>query len=155
MKLLESLAEALGVSDQKPVQRLIQTAAFHPTAASLLKACLLGREGDFSRMSGKAYAAGAVTLSTLHAAKGLEFPVVFLYGLTAGCIPLDSPEHPADMEEERRLFYVGITRAKERLYLLTAGDPSPFLSDLPESLLEKTVLEDRRPAAEASQLTLF
>ena len=155
LKLLESLAEALGVSDQKPVQRLIQTAAFHPTAASLLKACLLGREGDFSRMSGKAYAAGAVTLSTLHAAKGLEFPVVFLYGLTAGCIPLDSPEHPADMEEERRLFYVGITRAKERLYLLTAGDPSPFLSDLPESLLEKTVLEDRRPAAEASQLTLF
>ncbi len=154
-KLLEKLAETLNLTSQKPIQRLIQTAAFYKTTAELLNACFIGQEGDFRRMPGKSYASGAVTVSTLHAAKGLEFPVVFLYGVTEGSIPLDSPEHPADLEEERRLFYVGITRAKERLYLLTAGEPSSFLQDVPEEFLEKTVLENHRPESQGSQLKLF
>ncbi|GAB4538926.1 MAG: UvrD-helicase domain-containing protein [Anaerolineales bacterium] len=91
--------------------------------------------------------ANAPTLLTLHAAKGLEFGAVFIVGLDDGIIPHSrSFDDPAQMEEERRLFYVGITRAKDKLYLVRAMQrggrnmmdetyPSRFLSDIPESLL--------------------
>ena len=91
--------------------------------------------------------ANAPTLLTLHAAKGLEFGAVFIVGLDDGIIPHSrSFDEPAQMEEERRLFYVGITRAKDRLYLLRAISrggrgmseetyPSRFLEDVPASLL--------------------
>ena len=90
-----------------------------------------------------------VTLMTLHASKGLEFPVVFLVGLEQGLFPsYRSLEDPAAMEEERRLCYVGITRAKERLFLSHASErrlwgglrepavPSIFLSELPEEFVQ-------------------
>ncbi len=89
----------------------------------------------------------APTLLTLHAAKGLEFGAVFIVGLDDGIIPHSrSFDEPEQMEEERRLFYVGITRAKDRLYLLRAIQrggrgmseetyPSRFLEDLPAELL--------------------
>lgn len=90
-----------------------------------------------------------VTLMTLHASKGLEFPVVFLVGLEQGLFPsFRSLDDPAAMEEERRLCYVGITRAKERLFLSHATErrlwggmrepavPSIFLSELPEALVQ-------------------
>jgi DNA helicase-2/ATP-dependent DNA helicase PcrA len=90
-----------------------------------------------------------VTLMTLHASKGLEFPVVFLVGLEQGLFPsYRSLDDPASMEEERRLCYVGITRAKERLFLSHASErrlwggmrepaiPSVFLSELPEALVQ-------------------
>jgi DNA helicase-2/ATP-dependent DNA helicase PcrA len=92
----------------------------------------------------------APTLLTLHAAKGLEFPVVFIAGLVDGTLPhMRSLEDPDAMEEERRLLYVGITRAMDRLYLLVTQsrnafgyqepcDPSRFLQDIPEQLLEIT-----------------
>lgn len=90
----------------------------------------------------------APTLLTLHAAKGLEFAVVFLVGLDDGLLPHSrSFSDPESMEEERRLFYVGITRAKERLYLVRALQrgsrdyreetiPSRFLEDIPPHLLD-------------------
>jgi DNA helicase-2/ATP-dependent DNA helicase PcrA len=83
----------------------------------------------------------------LHAAKGLEFRVVFIIGLDDGMIPHQrSFEDPEAMSEERRLFYVGITRAKDRLYLVRAfrrrlygasamSEPSRYLSDLPADIL--------------------
>jgi DNA helicase-2/ATP-dependent DNA helicase PcrA len=89
----------------------------------------------------------AVSLMTLHASKGLEFPVVFLVGLEQGLFPnFRSLDDPAALEEERRLCYVGITRAQERLYLTHARErrlygnrepalPSQFLRELPEELL--------------------
>jgi DNA helicase-2/ATP-dependent DNA helicase PcrA len=93
-----------------------------------------------------------VTLMTLHASKGLEFPVVFLVGLEQGLFPsFRSLEDPAALEEERRLCYVGITRAKERLFLSNASErrlwggmrepavPSVFLSELPEALVQGDV----------------
>lgn len=90
----------------------------------------------------------APTLMTLHTAKGLEFRVVFIVGLEEGLLPHSrSMDNPEQMEEERRLCYVGITRAKERVYLLYAfqrarygaaepGVPSRYLKDIPPTLVE-------------------
>ena len=70
--------------------------------------------------------ADAVTMMTLHTAKGLEFPVVFIAGLENGLFPLSrSFDDPALLEEERRLFYVGITRAERKLYLTLGAQPAP------------------------------
>lgn len=95
--------------------------------------------------------ANAVTLLTLHSAKGLEYPVVFITGLEDGLLPhsrsLDDPE---GMAEERRLMYVGLTRAKDRVFLTYAfrrslfgasetGLPSRFLADIPMDLTESTI----------------
>jgi DNA helicase-2/ATP-dependent DNA helicase PcrA len=87
-----------------------------------------------------------VTLMTLHSAKGLEFPVVFLTGLEEGVFPhARSMDDPAEIEEERRLCYVGVTRARDRLFLSFAlhrrihgygvGEPSRFLREMPEDEL--------------------
>jgi DNA helicase-2/ATP-dependent DNA helicase PcrA len=85
-----------------------------------------------------------VTLMTLHNAKGLEFPVVFLVGMEEGLFPLArAMESREELEEERRLFYVGVTRAEDRLFITHAdrrwrygnemrSDPSSFLTELPE-----------------------
>ncbi len=92
--------------------------------------------------------AEAPTLLTLHAAKGLEYPVVFIIGLDDGILPhMRSLDDPEEMAEERRLFYVGLTRAKQRLYLVRAEQrsvygsfqdsiPSRFLKDIPEELVK-------------------
>jgi DNA helicase-2/ATP-dependent DNA helicase PcrA len=93
-------------------------------------------------------AQSAPTLLTLHAAKGLEFPIVFLIGLDDGVLPHQrSFDDTEAMHEERRLFYVGITRAKDKVFLLrafrrrqagvsTLSEPSRFLEDLPPHLIE-------------------
>jgi DNA helicase-2/ATP-dependent DNA helicase PcrA len=90
-----------------------------------------------------------VTLMTLHNAKGLEYPVVFMVGLEEGVFPhLRSLGDSDQMEEERRLCYVGITRARERLYLVNAwsrslwgnlnyNPPSRFLKEIPEELIHQ------------------
>ncbi len=92
----------------------------------------------------------AVTLITLHQAKGLEFPIVFIVGVEEGVLPhFKSFEDPAQMEEERRLCYVGMTRAKKRLYMAralrrslmggtSANPPSRFLGDIPPHLIESS-----------------
>jgi len=89
--------------------------------------------------------AEAVALMTLHGAKGLEFPVVFLAGAEEGLLPCSLWED-ANLEEERRLFYVGLTRARSRI-IITASErrpwagpsprrPSRFIGELPEKLLD-------------------
>ena len=89
----------------------------------------------------------AVTLITLHQAKGLEFPVVFIAGMEDGLLPhFRTFDDPMQMEEERRLCYVGVTRAKQRVYLVRAfrrslmgrsqvSEPSRFLNDIPKHLI--------------------
>ncbi|HEY4607401.1 MAG TPA: 3'-5' exonuclease, partial [Acidimicrobiia bacterium] len=104
--------------------------------------------------------AGAVTLMTLHTAKGLEFPSVFIVGMEDGVFPhMRSLGDPNELEEERRLAYVGITRAQDKLYLTSAwsrmlfggsnyNPPSRFLAEVPEALTEKAGKRVRRTASE-------
>ena len=101
-----------------------------------------------------------ISLMTLHTAKGLEFPVVFVIGLEEGLFPhsrslMEAPQ----LEEERRLFYVGMTRAEQKLYLASArfrryfgnmdqqvSEPSRFLSEIPQELIEEVGERRRKPA---------
>lgn len=93
----------------------------------------------------------AVVLMTMHSAKGLEFPTVFIVGMEEGVFPHSRAFQDNDeLEEERRLAYVGITRAEKQLFLscarmrtlfgrTTANQPSRFLEEIPEELKEDTV----------------
>jgi DNA helicase-2/ATP-dependent DNA helicase PcrA len=112
-----------------------------------------------------------ISLLTLHAAKGLEFPVVFIVGCDDGLLPLRWSRRggpaAADVAEERRLFFVGLTRATTRLVLTSARQrtrsgrtltcpPSPFLADIDDALLERrSEPPGRAPASEGRQLRLF
>jgi len=118
----------------------------------------LNRISLITRDDGEDDNSGKVNLSTIHAAKGLEFPVVFIAGAEDGLIPheksLEESENDSSssgdsgsIEEERRLFYVAITRAREKLYishcqkrrrLQTVSDcsPSPFLDEIPKELIK-------------------
>jgi DNA helicase-2/ATP-dependent DNA helicase PcrA len=115
---------------------------------------LIGEQDDYDEEE------SSVTLMTLHIAKGLEFPVVFIVGLEDGIFPhYRSMTDTAELEEERRLLYVGITRAQQRLYLCHAwgrtlfgqtnyNPPSRFLNELPASLLD--VREEGTPSGRGS-----
>ncbi len=113
--------------------------------------------------------ADAVTLMTLHMAKGLEFRVVFIAGVEEGIIPytLNQDQDSVDLEEERRLFYVGMTRAGDELFLIHAGkrflygqrlalSPSPFISEIPGEFIHRTVVSGRdRRRKQERQMGLF
>jgi DNA helicase-2/ATP-dependent DNA helicase PcrA len=102
-----------------------------------------------------------ISLMTLHTAKGLEFPVVFIMGLEEGLFPHSrSSMEAAQLEEERRLCYVGMTRAEQKLYLTSArfrrffgnmdqqvSEPSRFLSEIPQELIDEVGQRRRKPAA--------
>jgi DNA helicase-2/ATP-dependent DNA helicase PcrA len=106
----------------------------------------------------------AINLMTLHRAKGLEFPVVFIAGCEEGLLPYERSEDP---EEERRLFFVGMTRAKQRLFLSSTAkrflfgetrhaEPSPYLSDIQNELRRmEDVQAPRRPPERETQQNLF
>ena len=102
-----------------------------------------------------------LTLITLHQAKGLEYPIVFMVGMEDGLLPHSrSMDEPASLEEERRLCYVGMTRAKDRLYLSRAfrrgfrggtgpNSPSRFLLDIPRELISQPGAPDRTHASDS------
>jgi DNA helicase-2/ATP-dependent DNA helicase PcrA len=108
-------------------------------------------------------ASGAVTMMTLHNAKGLEFPVVFIAGMEEGVFPhMRSLGDPQQLEEERRLAYVGITRTQRRLFLSHAttrnlfgatnyNSPSRFLGEIPDHLMAEADKRVRRADREAAQ----
>lgn len=110
---------------------------------------------------------GVVTLMTLHTAKGLEFPVVFITGMEDGVFPHQrSLADPMELEEERRIAYVGLTRARERLYITrsvtrsawgtpTFNPPSRFLSDIPEHLMENRREEPVRTPVSSSYASSY
>ena len=134
----------------------------NPTLGDFLENMALYTDADQS-----AEDEDAVIMMTMHAAKGLEFPVVFLAGMEDGLFPgFRAMENTEDMEEERRLCYVAVTRAKEQLYLTCAerrllygrtqyAHPSRFIDEMPEELLDSNIVESRRfSSATASDPTL-
>jgi superfamily I DNA/RNA helicase len=121
---------------------------------------------DSEREEEKELKADAVTLITMHSCKGLEFPHVYVVGLEEGLLPHSRSKVEGTLDEERRLFYVAITRAQQTLTLSYAlgrkkyGDlvpchPSQFLKELPEDLVEHADAKAKEPVAVDTGKTLF
>lgn len=154
-RLLEEFAEKNNLAEHEPLIQFMNMSVFHKDMASFMQALLLGEEIDIERSAGKTYPADAVRLMTLHGSKGLEFPVVFLCGVKSGSIPLEAQGRESDMEEERRLFFVGMTRAKDELYLMgSQQEPSVFLRGIPRELLQTAPVRERAQP-KGVQLSLF
>jgi len=111
---------------------------------------------DGEREADKEPTGDAVTLITMHSCKGLEFPHVYIVGLEDGLLPHTRSKEEGTMDEERRLFYVALTRARQTLTLSHCGSrkkygqampchPSPFLKELPEHLVESAEAAARKP----------
>jgi superfamily I DNA/RNA helicase len=111
-------------------------------------------------------AGDAVTLITMHSCKGLEYPHVYVVGLEDGLLPHTRSKVEGTLDEERRLFYVAITRAKRELMISHCGGrkkygqmmpchPSPFLKELPEELVEDGDAKSRQPVKVESGKNLF
>ncbi|MCA9182042.1 MAG: UvrD-helicase domain-containing protein, partial [Planctomycetales bacterium] len=172
-QLIDSVTEFLRIDLQttfndaqnERIARLRRRATtFGRALRDFLEATLLQHETDHYDPR-----ADRVTLMTLHAAKGLEFPVVLIPGCEETLLPYSLAGHDVDLEEERRLFYVGLTRAQRRLILLHAkrrllfgqrvqNEPSRFLLDIAETLKELKAMASgkaKKPAAEELQLSLF
>ncbi len=121
---------------------------------------------DNEREEEKENTQDAVTLITMHSCKGLEFPHVFVVGLEDGLLPHSRSKVEGTMDEERRLFYVAVTRAMQTLAISHCGGrkkygqvlpchPSPFLKELPAELVEHSDAKSKTPVGQASGKTLF
>jgi len=156
-KIMESWIKEHNLTDLRSMELLLNTSIMYDEMSSFLQNLVLGSEGDIVRSGRKVYAADAVQLMTLHAAKGLEFPVVFICGVNDGMIPLRNSSSGSDLDEERRLFYVGMTRAQDELILLTSRTPSPFIGDIPPEQLvrENAFTLKKAPQSQYRQVSLF
>lgn len=135
--IVESWRESMGLSDNPAMEKLSSAAVFYKTMGEMLENLAFGQEGDLKRCGGKTYTSDAVTLMTLHGSKGLEFPAVILYGVKKGMVPLEYGQGEADVEEERRLLYVGITRAREELIMTESGKSSLFTEGLSDASVRR------------------
>lgn len=153
-KFMQSWMKELQEEDCAGMEKLAQMSIFYKSMGQFLEALSLGVESDLKRCKDKHYTGEAVNLMTLHGAKGLEFPVTFVCGVRKGLIPLERAE-AADREEERRLFYVGMTRAKEELILTTSGQESGFLRELPESSVVQIKTDNQKNGVSGTQMSIF
>ncbi len=138
------------------IKELRSVAVEFPNLTNFLENVALVEQEQMPDKSIKFDRKNAVTLMTLHAAKGLEFPVVFMVGMEEGLFPHGrSMMDRNELEEERRLCYVGMTRAKKKLYLTyarkrlffgqkTTNMPSRFIMELPEKLVNHTIASSNR-----------
>ena len=121
---------------------------------------------DSDRAEDKENTSDAATLITMHSCKGLEFPHVFIVGLEDGLLPHSRSKVEGTLDEERRLFYVAVTRAMQTLSISHCGgrkkygqllpcQPSPFLKELPEDLVEHSDSKTKAPVAQESGKNLF
>ena len=154
-KLLEEWIRDTDRAEDKNMKMLADMAVMYTRTPEFLEALSMGEEGDLKRCGGRSYSADTVQLMTLHGSKGLEFPVVLIYGAGRGEIPPESEKHPSDTEEERRLFYVGMTRAKDELIVSYTGEPSMFIGELNEKYMEKENTGKERKQQDAVQMSLF
>lgn len=154
-KLLEMWISRMGLEANGAMEKLKGMSLFYKTTDDFLDALELGVESDLRRCGKKKYTSDAVTLMTLHGSKGLEFPAVLIFGTEKGLIPFESATHKGDICEERRLFYVGLTRAREELILTASGEESEFLQEIQENILTREKLENKRKTEEFHQMSLF
>ena len=140
-QLLAEWQKDVSAEADPQLDKLIGMALTYAYLKDFLHASVLGTEGDISRVTGKAYSGGLVTLSTLHAAKGLEYPVVFVCGAVNGLLP---HKNSTDIDEEKRLLYVGVTRAREELVITAGGDVSEFLRGIEKEgfVMERVTKKD-------------
>jgi DNA helicase-2/ATP-dependent DNA helicase PcrA len=151
-------------SDDRIQQLMLRAAPFENRLEAFLEEVMLQKETDIYDPR-----ADRVTLMTLHASKGLEFPVVFIVGCEENLLPYQRDGKSFDLDEERRLFYVGMTRAQQKLILTHAKSrflfgqryepkPSRFIDDIENALKERKKMASRKPAAKEQdnlQLKLF
>ena len=163
---LRALMEKGGAEEQGRIEHIEELKSYivdyeekeaMPTLAGFLESMALYTDADQTTED-----EDAVLMMTMHAAKGLEFPVVFLAGMEDGLFPgFRATEREEDMEEERRLCYVAVTRAKEELFLTCAerrllygrtqyAHPSRFIDEMPGELLDSNIVA-RRMFASATQ----
>jgi superfamily I DNA/RNA helicase len=150
---------------ERLAQFVLSAALFDNRLTDFLESTLLQRDSDIYNPQ-----ADRVTLMTLHAAKGLEFPVVFIVGCEENLLPYKLGNIDFDLDEERRLFYVGMTRAQQQLVLTYANtrflfgerwhnQPSPFVNDIENTLkeLSRMTRQKKRKKNEdpSAQLSLF
>ncbi|MEW5783502.1 MAG: UvrD-helicase domain-containing protein [Bacillota bacterium] len=154
-KIIESWIKDNNLSSERCMELLLQTSVMHSEMSSFIQNLMLGRDSDIVRSGGKVYTPDAVFLMTMHAAKGLEFPVVFICGVNDGLVPMRSSTGDLDLDEERRLFYVGMTRARDELILLACRAPSPFLAGIPEEQLIRESALTQKQGPSYKQATLF
>ena len=164
-KLLETIAgNPARFTGQKNIERFVRMSKRFNQVQEFLDYLVLQQPEDAIERR-----AENVNLLTLHAAKGLEFPVVFIVGCEQNLLPLSIGNMVSDAEEERRLFYVGMTRAKEALFLTHArrrrlfgqsmsNPPSPYLNDIDHQLKEYDQTQParrRKDKQKSSQLEFF
>ena len=154
-KILEQWIKERKLTEKQAMKKLQGMAGFYKKMEEFLDVLCLGVESDLKRSPDLNYKADTVALMTLHGSKGLEFPSVILYGIRKGMLPLENEKHPSDIEEERRLFYVGMTRAKEELILTTSGEKSAFLDEIPEEMITVENSKSKKAAKTGEQLSLF
>lgn len=154
-KFMEVWIKEMQMENDSAMNKLSGMMVFYNNMKAFMEAVRLGVESDIKRCGSKEYSSGAVTLMTLHGSKGLEFPVTIIYGVKKGMIPFESETKTADTEEERRLFYVGMTRAKEELIMTASGEVSEFLSGVDSSLIVRE--KGHKPKADSGyrQMSLF
>lgn len=154
-KLLEEWQNEVKVENPEAFRRLADMSVLHPTMEDFLETLTFGEEGDVRRSGSRRFSADAVTLMTFHGSKGLEFPVVFLCGARKGLTPLELEAEAADIEEERRLFFVAMTRARDELILTCSGPESSFLGELDTRSLVRENVGWEPEREEIRQLSLF
>lgn len=154
MKLLEEWGGEISFENNEAMKKLTDMSVLYPTMEAFLHTLTFGEDGDVRRNGSRKFTSDAVTLMTLHGSKGLEFPVVFLYGMDRGSFPLEFGDGKADVEEERRLCYVGMTRAKEELILLHGQKASPFLEEIPAGYVRWESAE-KEEDIQTVQISLF
>ncbi len=154
-KFMAAWLEYMGLGEDGSMEKLSKMAVCYKNMKDFMNVIHLGIESDLIRCGTKTYTSDAVRLMTLHGSKGLEFPVTMICGVQKGVLPYENEKYPSDLLEERRLFFVGITRAKEELVITWAGEPSDFVSELPEQMIVREEAGKPGKPEENRQMSLF
>ncbi|MCX7726663.1 MAG: UvrD-helicase domain-containing protein, partial [Chitinispirillaceae bacterium] len=163
LSLIKEAITLYGLDENEPLVEKFVKIIEQSSLYTIVNQLSLGREVDIIRYEGRKDTKEGVFLSTLHSAKGLEFKAVFIVGVNEGFIPfVKKKNEKVDIEEERRLFYVGITRASRELFLISncgqdrhrniSYSSSRFINDIDKRHI---TFEEYNPQPEAIQLSLF